>query len=74
MTPWVPIGVTLLATLGASYLAWRLTHSAPLAVAVALFVLALASFALGNIATIAYIWGGLLLLGALLAAVMSRVR
>ena len=74
MTPWLPIALTVFVTLGAAYVAWRLTRSGALAVAAALFVLALGSFALGTIATIAYIWGGFLLLGALIAAVMSRVR
>jgi hypothetical protein len=73
VTPWLPIAVTLLVTFGAAFLVWRLTRNGALATSAALFVLALASFALGTIATIAYFWGGLLLLGALVAAGVSRV-
>lgn len=73
MTPWFPIGVTLVVTFGAAFLVWRFTRNGALATSAALFVLALASFALGTIATIAYIWGGFLMLGALVAAVISRL-
>ena len=66
MTPWVPIGITVLLTLGPAFLVWRLTRNAALALSTGLFVLALASFALGTIATIAFIWGGFLMLGAVL--------
>lgn len=73
MTPWVPIGLTLLATVGAAYLVWRLTRDGALAVSAALLALALASFALGVIATIAFVWGGILLFGSLVAFVISRL-
>lgn len=66
MTPWVPIAVAILLTVGPSLIVWRLTHSGALAVSTGLLMLALASFALGTIATVAFVWGGLLLVGALI--------
>jgi hypothetical protein len=64
VTPWAPIGITVLLTLGPALLVWRLTRSGTLALSTGLLVLALASFALGTIATIAFVWGSFLLLAA----------
>ena len=66
MTPWVPIAIALLLTVGPSLVVWRFTGRVTLAVSTGLLILALASFALGTIATVAFVWGGLLLLGALI--------
>lgn len=71
MTPWAPIAITLLATLGSALLVWRSTDNAALAASTALLVLALASFALGTIATVAFFWGGFLLIGALAGLVVA---
>lgn len=74
MTPWAPIAITLIATLGAASLVWRFTHNAALAISTALLVLAIASFALGTIATIAFFWGGFLLIGALAGFLAAWLR
>ena len=74
MTPWAPIALTLPATFGVAFLVRRLTRSGALTVSAALLVLALASFALGTIATVAYFWGGILLFCSLIAFVISRIR
>ena len=77
MTPWLPIALTILLTIGPSLLVWRRTGNGSLAVSTGLLVLALASFALGTIATIAFFWGAVLLLAALVgfAAVwLDRIR
>jgi hypothetical protein len=77
MTPWAPIALTLLLTFGAALLVWRQTRNATAAVSTGLLMLALASFALGTIATVAFFWGGALLLAALagFAAVgLARIR
>jgi hypothetical protein len=64
VTPWAPIGITVLLTLGPALLVWRLTRNGTLALSTGLLVLALASFALGTIATVAFVWGGVLVVAA----------
>lgn len=64
-TPWLPIAVVALATLGPALLIWRRTGNRVIGASTALLVLALASFALGTIATVAFLWGGILLIAAL---------
>jgi hypothetical protein len=77
-TPWLPIAVVALAALGPALLIWRRTGNRALGVSTAVLVLALASFALGTIATVAFVWGGILLFIALVgfgsAVATSRAR
>jgi hypothetical protein len=63
-TPWAPIAFVVSVTVGAALLVGRRTGSTSLGLSTALLVLALASFAFGTIATVAYFWGGALLLAA----------
>jgi hypothetical protein len=77
MTPWAPIALALLLTFGAALLVWRRTRNGTAAVSTGLLMLALASFAFGTIATVAFFWGGALLIAALagFAAVwLARIR
>jgi hypothetical protein len=64
-TPWAPIAAVVLVTLGPALLVWRRTENGGFAISTALLLLALASFAFGTIATVAFFWGGILLLAAL---------
>jgi len=63
-TPWLPIAVVAVATFGSALLVWRRTGHGVLGASTALLVLAFASFALGTIATVAFFWGGILLVAA----------
>jgi hypothetical protein len=72
VTPWAPIALTLFVVIGAAFIVRRRTGNGALTVSAALLVLALASFALATIATIAFFWGGLLLFGSVVAFVISR--
>jgi hypothetical protein len=64
VTPWAPIALALLLTFGPALLVWRRTRNGIAAVSTGLLMLALASFAFGTIATVAFFWGGALLLAA----------
>lgn len=75
MTPWAPIAIALLATIGSALLVGRLTGNSTLGVCTALLVMALALFALAQIATVAYVPAGLLMvlaLGGFVAAWLGR--
>ncbi len=74
VTPWAPIGITVLATLGAAWLTWRLTANRGFAASAGLLVLGLASAALGTIATVAFIWAGMLGLMAVTGFIVAWPR
>ena len=64
-TPYGPIAIALLATIGSAMLVHRLTHNMTLGVSTGLLIMALALIALAQIATVAYIPAGLLVVLAL---------
>lgn len=64
-TPYGPIAIALLATIGPAVLVQRLTHNTTLGVSTGLLIMALALIALAQIATAAYIPAGLLVILAL---------
>lgn len=64
-TPYGPIAIALLATIGSVILVQRLTHNMALGVSAGMFLMTLALIALAQIATIAYVPAGLLLVLAL---------
>jgi hypothetical protein len=72
MTPWLPIAVTIVLTLVPAAVIWRRTRNGMLSVSTGLLVLALASLALGTIATVAFFWGAALLLAALIGFAAAR--
>ncbi len=74
MTPWAPIAITLAVVSVVALFTWRRTRDGSLAFAVVLCVLALASLALGTIATIAYYWAAFLFVMSALSFVASRLR
>lgn len=64
-TPYGPIAIAIVATVGSAMLVHRLTHNMTLGVSTGIFVMALALMALAQIATVAYIPAGLLVVLAL---------
>jgi len=64
-TPYGPIAIALLATIGSAMLVHRLTRNTTLGVSTGLLIMALALIALAQIATVAYIPAGLLVVLAL---------
>lgn len=78
MTPWLQLGLTLLATVGAATLVRRRSRSWTLAVSTGLLVLALASFLPGTVNSSVILLMGLplllLSLGGFLAAWIARRR
>ncbi len=64
-TPYGPIAIALLATIGSAVLVHRLTRNTTLGVSAGLLIMALALIALAQIATVAYIPAGLLVVIAL---------
>lgn len=64
-TPYGPIAIALLATIGSAVLVHRLTHNTTLGVSTGLLIMALALIALAQIATAAYVPAGLLVVLAL---------
>ena len=64
-TPYGPIAIALLATIGSAVLVHRLTRNTTLGVSTGLLIMALALIALAQIATFAYVPAGLLVVIAL---------
>lgn len=74
-TPYGPIAIALLATISSAMLVHRLTRNTILGVSTGLLIMALALLALAQIATVAYIPAGLLVvlaLGGLVAGWRGR--
>ena len=71
MTPWLPIVLALLATLGSGWLVASLTRNAAFGVAAGALVLALALTGLAQIATVAYAPAAVLAVVGLAALVLG---
>ena len=74
MSPWAPIALTILVAVLFGGLVWGRTRDGLLVFAVVLLVLAVASAALGSIATVAFFWAAFLVLLSAAALVASWLR
>jgi hypothetical protein len=74
VSPWAPIALTIAVSVLFGALVWRRSRDGLLVLAVVLLVLAVASAALGSIATVAFFWAASLVVLSAAALFASWLR